>query len=415
MKILSVEKYYLITGGASRVFFETNALLERKGHQVIPFTGKYPQNFESNFAKYFVPRHTEFSDDDTIKMPLLQKIKMYFDAMYAMDVKRSIKRLVNEIKPDIAHLHTILYQISPSIISSLKKQGIPIVQTMHDFAPLCATYHCFSKGRICERCKGGKYYHILLQNCYRNNFRASFMAFSAQVIHRLFKLYPDKVDLFISPSKFLKNKMIEWGMPGEKIIHIPHFISHRKFPMSKYKSKNYFIFAGYLAKHKGIYTLLQAMRRIVNGRLKIYGRGPEKINIEKFIYNNNLKNVELCGFLNINELSKIIKDSIFCIFPSECYETFGMVILESYIVGKPVIVSDIGAYPELVIPGKTGLLFEHGNAENLSEKIKLLLENPDLCIEMGRNAREFVLENFNEELYYERLITAYQGLLEGQV
>jgi glycosyltransferase involved in cell wall biosynthesis len=412
MKILSVEKYYFVTGGASRVFFETNELLEKKGHQVIPFAGKYPQNFETNFSKYFVPRFTKFSGDNSRKVTLLQKIKAYFDAIYAFDVKRSVNKLLNDEKPDIAHLHTILYQISPSIIRVLKQHSIPVVQTLHDFIPVCATRYLYSNGEICERCKNSKYYNILLQNCYNKNFLTSFMSFSATIMHRLLKLYPDKVNLFIAPSKFLKNKMIEFGIPGKKIIHISHFIPASKFPSPNYNHKNYFLFAGYLVKQKGIYTLLEAMKKIKKGRLIIAGRGPERENIENFVKKNNLKNVEIIGFLNDKDLYQIIRNAMFVVFPSEGYETFGMGILESYMLGKPVIASDIGAYPEVVIPYETGLLFQHGNYGDLAEKIKVLIENEEMRKIMGKNARDFATENFNENIYYEKLINIYESLIK---
>jgi glycosyltransferase involved in cell wall biosynthesis len=410
MKILTAEKYHFVAGGASRVFLETNRLLEKYGHQVIPFTGGYSKNFASPYSRYFVPRFTMFSGEDEGPATIPQMAKAYADALYAFDVARSIDRLIAEQKPEVAHLHTILYQLSPSLITRLSRAGIPVVQTLHDFNLVCASRYLYTGGRICERCRGRRYHQALIQNCCNGNRLVSLMSFSAMTFHALFHLYPGRVDLFISPSRFLRTKMIAWGLSPKRIIHINHFLPSDGFSGTGGGSGDYFVFAGYLVRQKGIYTLLKAMTKIRGGRLLIAGRGPERAGVEAFIREHGLKNVELVGFLGRDAYADLLGKAKFVVFPSECYETFGMGILEAYLLGKPVVASDLGAYPELVRPNETGLLFEPGNAGDLAGKIEALLRDDGWTEAMGRAARFIAVRDYNEDLHYRELMGVYERL-----
>ena len=408
MKILTAEKYYFVAGGASRVFLETNKLLEKHGHQVIPFTGRYAKNSPTPYSRYFVPRFTMFSGEDEGRATAAQMAKAFADSLYAFDVAKSIDRIAAELKPDVAHLHTILYQLSPSLITRLSRAKIPVVQTLHDFNLVCASRYLYTGGRICERCKGRRFHQALIQNCCNGNRLVSLMSFSAMTFHALFHLYPGRVDLFISPSRFLRTKMIDWGLSPKRIVHIDHFLPASKFSKAPSGSEDYFVFAGYLVRQKGIYTLLKAMTRIRGGRLLLAGRGPERAGVEAFIRDHSLKNVELVGFLGEEAYADVLGKAKFVVFPSECYETFGMGILEAFLLGKPVIASNLGAYPELVRPNETGLLFEPGNADDLADKITRLLRDDGEAEAMGRAARAAAVRDYNEDLHYQKLMRVYE-------
>ena len=410
MKIVSVEKYYFTTGGASRVFFETNRLLEERGHQVIPFTGRYPQNLPSAYADYFVPRFTMFSGEETGRATPAQMLKAFADAVYAVDAARAVDRIVADHKPDLAHLHTILYQLSPSVIERFKRARIPVVQTLHDFSLGCASRYLYVDGAICERCRRHRYHHILLRNCCNKSLPVSLMSFTAKAVHALFHLYPGKVDLFIAPSAFVKTKMIEWGLPERKIVHIDHFLPAPPGPEPDGGHDDYILYAGYLVRQKGVYTLLKAMAKVRGVRLLIAGRGPERDGMAAFIRSHNLGNIEFAGFLSGPDLTRAIHRCRFLVFPSECYETFGMGVLEAFLAGKPVVASDLGALPELVAPGERGDLFEPGNPDDLAAKVEALFRDEDRTRVMGRAARAFAVNNYNQDSYYEKLMSVYRRL-----
>jgi glycosyltransferase involved in cell wall biosynthesis len=409
MKILAAEKYHFITGGASRVFFETSRLLEARGHSVVPFTGAYPENLPTPFAKYFVPRFTLLSGEGTGRASAAGMLKAFADALYARDVSKAVRRIVADHRPDVAHLHTILYQLSPSLIETLKRLGIPVVQTLHDFSLYCPSRYLFADGAICERCRGRRYQHVLLRNCCNGNRLLSLMSFSAKAVHALFKLYPGKVDLFIAPSRFVRDKMVDWGLPSRRIETIPHFLPPGPEPGPPGDHDGSILYAGYLVRQKGIFTLLRAMARLPRLRLRIAGRGPEGPAVAAAVESLGLTNVELTGFLDGEDLAGAIRRASLLVFPSESYEAFGMGILEAFLAGKPVVASNLGAYPELVEDGRRGgLLFEPGNAEDLASKIDHLSRDEAVRRDLARAGRDYALRAHGPDLHYRLLMNAYE-------
>jgi glycosyltransferase involved in cell wall biosynthesis len=416
MNILAAEKYHFVTGGASRVFFETNRLLESRGHSVAPFTGGYPENLPTPYAKYFVPRFTMFSGDGggrPDRAPAAGMLKAFVDAIYARDVAAAARRIVADFRPDVAHLHTILYQLSPSLIETLKALGVPVVQTLHDFSLVCGSRYLFTGGAVCERCRRRRYHHILLRNCCNGNRLLGLMCFSAKLAHSLFRLYPGKVDLFIAPSRFVRDKMIAWGLPARRIETIGHFLpasAAAADPADDHDGS--ILFAGYLIRQKGIFTLLAAMARVPRLRLRIAGRGPEGAAVEAAIRRLGLTNVEMLGFLRGEDLERAVRRAAFLVFPSESYETFGMGILEAHLAGKPVVASDLGAYPELVEDGKRGgLLFAPGNPADLAAKLETLARDDGLRRELGRSGREHALRAHGPDTHYDQLLSAYERVI----
>jgi len=229
-------------------------------------------------------------------------------------------------------------------------------------------------------------------------------------LHKFLRIYERNVDFFIAPSNFLRNKVIEFGIHGAKIFHIPTFVDSREYS-PEYNGDNYFIYFGRVSKEKGLFTLVQAMKDIRTSKLLIIGEGELKKDLGKYILQENIASVKFLGHIKGERLKTTIRNSLFAILPSEWYENCPYSVLEAFALGKPVIGSNIGGIPELIEDGVDGLLFEPGNAEDLSAKISYLLNRRHLVQQMGRNARKKVKEEYNPELYYERLMEIYQRLM----
>jgi glycosyltransferase involved in cell wall biosynthesis len=122
-------------------------------------------------------------------------------------------------------------------------------------------------------------------------------------------------------------------------------------------------------------------------------------------------NVKFMGHMSRDQLVGFYRNARFLVVPSICFETFGLVIVEAMSYGLPIIASRMGGLPEIVEDGETGLLFEAGNSEELAYKMKLLWENPTLCRQMGQSGRKKVIREYNEDTYYERLMTVYDRAL----
>lgn len=400
-----VNKYHHITGGGDTYYFQLSNLLRAKGHEVIEFCMKYPKNLSSEYSNYFADGLThENWKDETIG----KKVRAYFNGIYNLEAERKIKLLIEKTKPDIVHIHNIFYQISPSILGPLREASIPIVQTLHDYQIVCASNNLYCNGQICEACKGGKYYNILKKRCYNDNLMASFLAFSTKIIHTMFKMYHQKVDIFISPSRFLKDKLIANGIKESKILIIPHSIDLNDHEPN-YDSRDYVVFAGRFVKHKGIMTLIKAFESLPM-KLILLGSGELQSEIEDYIKIHALKNINLAGFLQKKEFQKVVKNAKFVIVPSEWYENSPMVVYESFAMGKPVVASNIGGIPEFVTKD-AGLLFDPGNVEDLREKVITLYNDNDLVRTLGRNAREKVEKFYNSETHYKEIIRIYRELV----
>jgi len=411
MKILQINKYYYLKGGVERYMFDVSSMLQNHGHQVIPFAMKHEKNVPTKYTKYFV-EYIEF--DRETKSSIFRKIKMGFKVIYSFEARNKLLRLIEKENPDIAHIHKFNNSLTPSILYALKKKEIPIVQTLHDYRTVCPNYNLydFNKLEICEDCKGHKYFNALRRRCHEigTSYSVSLNIAMESYLYHFLKTYENTIDLFIAPSKFLMKKMIEFGVDRNQIIHIPYFVHYNKY-IPNYSNSNYILYFGRLERHKGIKTLIAAMKHVNSLKLYIVGEGSYRNELEKYIEIDNIKNVRLVGYKKGKELNEFIKNSCFTIVPSEWYENYPLVVLESFALGKPVIGSNIGGIPELVYSKSTGMLFESGNVEDLAEKINYLLNNKNLVVEMGKNARKRIEEKYTKNEHYMRLMEVYSKVI----
>jgi len=405
VKVLLLNKYFYLKGGPERHISKINKILEAKGHQTIPFSMQDERNEPTPYAKYFVSK-VDFNSS----MSLRDKLRMIPRVIYFLEAKRKIEALIRKVKPDIAHLHNIAHQISPSVLHSLKKFDLPVIQTLHDYKLICPTYNMVARGRICERCKGHQYYQAVLRRCNKGSFSFSLLNCVEMYLHKFLRIYERNVDFFIAPSDFLRNKVIEFGINGGKIFHIPTFVDSREYS-PQYNGDNYFVYFGRVSQEKGLSTLVEAMKTVRASKLLIIGEGELKNSLEGYTSQKSISDIKFLGHLSSERLKSVVRSSRFVVLPSEWYENCPASILEAFALGKPVIGSNIGGIPELIEDGVDGLLFEPGNSEELSEKIAYLISRPQLREQMGKNARKKVEEKYNPEVYYQSLMGIYQKLL----
>lgn len=236
----------------------------------------------------------------------------------------------------------------------------------------------------------------------------SFLASFAMYVHKMLKVYEKNIDTFIVPSRFARDKMLEFGVDPKKLVFLPYMVDTESFSPN-YSHSNYFLYFGRLSKEKGLFTLLHAMKNFRNSLLYVVGSGELEDELTAFLEQNGMDNVKLMGYKTGEELRSLIREARFVVVPSEWYETFGLTIVESFACGKPVIGADIGGITELINP-ETGLLFQPGNSEDLTEKIEYFLSHPSLLKEMGLKARQFVHTNLSPTKHYEKIMSLYRKL-----
>ena len=412
MKIVIVNKFFYPKGGAENSMFMIAKNLIVNGNQIRFFSMKNSRNIKTDDEKYFVSE----IDFHSIKNPI-KKINAFFRVLYSFEAKKKIEVLIKDFKPHILQVHNIEHQITPSIFKVAKKYGGKIIKFLHDFKIVCPSYNMlWGDGSICSGlCKNKNFYWCTIKKCSHNNFFWSLTTTIEMYLHHNMLHSYDLVDVFISPSQFLKNKVLEMGFKG-KIVVLPNFVWLDEFEPNYDFEENTICYFGRLSKEKGLLTLIDAVRGL-DVKLKIIGEGPLKETLQNVVANFSLRdkeNIQFLGYKSGEELKNEIKKSMFVVLPSECYENNPRTVLESFALGKAVVGSRIGGIPELVKDNETGLTFEPNNSEDLRVKILTLINNPNKVIQMGKNARKFVEENHNPEKYYKELIKIYQIAINKQ-
>lgn len=377
-----VHNYYLQSGGEESVFDSERNLLFHRGHQVFVYTAHNAQLEKLNF------------------------LGMARNAFWNKNSYKDLRSFIREYRPRVVHFHNIFPLISPSAYYAVKAEGLPVVQTLHNYRLLCPNALFYRDGHVCEDCLGRFVpWPGVVHRCYRGNMAASGVVAGMLTVHRALGTWIRMVDVYIALTEFAREKFIEAGFPEEKIVVKPNFVYPD--PGTGDGKGNYVLFVGRLSSEKGIDTLLAAWRKLGgNMNLKIIGDGPLASKVIEAVH--RLKGVEWLGRKSREEVFNLMKKSSFLVFPSVLYEGFGMTIIEAYATGLPVIASNIGSASFLVDPGRTGLHFNPGDPEDLAAKIEWALQHPRELAEMRREARAEYEAKYTADINYERLINIYQ-------
>ena len=405
MNILTINKYYYNFGGAENYMFGLSKLLTERGHKVIPFSMRHPMNYKTDYSKYFV------DEIDYNNASSTDKIKSGLKSIYSAEARNNLSELLDEQTIDIAHIHNYNFQLTPSILFELKKKNIPIVNTLHDPQIICPHHRLFNyqEMAICEKCNGLKFRSAFLTKCIKNSYSKSFLGLLESYVYHRSKIY-EKIDLFISPSSFLKSKIIEFGMKNINIKMIPNFYNE-EIVSDNVEYKDEIVYIGRVSEEKGLATLIKAVRNLKSVKLKIIGDGPVKQQLEKEASTENLSNIEFLGHLSQDEIKSHLQKCLFLVIPSEWYENCPLTILEAMANSKAVLGSRLGGIVDLVEENKTGLLFNAGNEKDLEEKIKYMTAHREDVIKMGKCAGELAKKKYSPEKHIDFIEKEYQEII----
>jgi len=305
LTILHINKFHYLRGGSEVVYFETAKLLESHGHKSIFFSMRHPENVACDTSDYFI----SYIDFNKINS-LTGHIKTAGRVIYSLEAKRCLSRLLKDKHSvDIAHLHNIHHQISPSIPHELRKRKIPIVMTLHDYKMVCASYNMLVNERPCEVCARGQYQKAIKHKCLKDSYIKSTLSALEMYLHQTVLDIYNNVDIFISPSIFLKDKLWEMGFRKE-IVYLPNFIDIHKFDELKVEAdkdgggkESCFIYFGRLTHGKGLVTLLEAAKLLSHRnrnnkiQIKIIGDGILREELEKKVETEGISNVRFFGYM----------------------------------------------------------------------------------------------------------------------
>lgn len=401
--LLAINNYYYPRGGAEVLFLEHNRMFEKVGWQVVPFAMRHPKNLDTPWADYFADE-IEFGESYSLGAKLIRAPRV----IYSLQARQRLRDLLDTVQPQVAHIHNIYHHLSPSVLPLIKKRGIPIVMTLHDLKLACPAYTMMSHGEPCERCRGGKLYNVAVHRCIKSSLALSSLVMVEAYLHRALGLYEKNVDRFIVPSRFLLERLVEWGWARDRFVYIPNFVDIERFKPGGRPGRR-FVYCGRLDELKGIETLVRAAAA-ARQPLTLIGRGPLDERLRRLSAELGA-DVVFPGHLTKEALVAAIQDARAVVVPSECHENAPLALLEAYAAARPVIGSRIAGIPELVREDETGALFATGDVAALAETLARFAALDDSRLAaMGAAARAWVERDFNAAVYLDRQLDLYDAL-----
>lgn len=392
MRILILHNRYQITSGEESVVQAEQTLLKSRGHTV----------------KVLEVDNREIEG-------VFNKVKAAINVVYSLSSKGIVKNAILQFKPEIVHVHNFFPLLSPSVYFACNEAGIPVVQTLHNYRLLCASASLYRDGRVCEDCLGKPFgWSGVIHKCYRSSSIGSAAVAAMSSVHHWLGTWSERVEAYICLTEFAREKFIQGGLPANKLFVKPNFVyPHQvsKTTQASFNDELYALYVGRLYEEKGIITLLAAWKQLNEKiKLKIVGDGPLFQQVREEI--QHISGIELLGKQSSERVYQLMANSQFVVVPSEWYEPFGLVVIESFAVGTPVLASKIGALSEIVDRGQNGLQFRPGDVGDLVMKVQWALNHPNELIQMGQRAYEEFKVKYSDETNYSQLMSIYENAIK---
>lgn len=392
MKILLANKFYYRRGGDCIYMLNLEQLLKAHGHEVAVFAMDYPENLDTPWKKYF-PKN-------------MSKLMAFTRPFGSHEVKSTFKKLLDDFKPDVVHLNNVHTQLSPVMAELAHQRGIKVVWTLHDYKLLCPRYDCLKNGNtICETCFNGDKKACLDNKCMKGSKLASFIGYKEAVTWNRERLEAC-TDVFICPSQFMADKMVQGGFSKSNMRTLCNFIDVEKCKYAPTdgmdntdsivlpKKEDYYCFIGRLSHEKGAKTLIEAANQLPY-KLVIIGGGPLMDELKSVAHTN----IEFVGFKQWDDIKQLVGKARFSVIPSEWYENNPLSVIEAQCLGTPVLGANIGGIPEL-----TDYTFSSGNIADLKTKIEKMWNSELDYQQIASDAQH----RYDAETYYDKLINIYK-------
>jgi glycosyltransferase involved in cell wall biosynthesis len=385
--VLLVHNHYQQAGGEDEVFLGEARLLERNEHRVT--------------------RYVAHNDD----VGGVGRLALALGTVWNRASYAELRALIRARLPDLVHVHNTLPLISPSVYYAAAAEGVPVVQTVHNYRHLCANGLLLRDGVPCHDCVGRRVgLPGVVHACYRGSRAATTAVVAMTAAHRALGTWARRIAVYVALTDFARARLLEGGLPAERVVVKPNFVDPD--PGAGDGAGGYALFIGRLAPEKGVRTLLSAWRSLgTTPPLLVVGDGPLGPEVARAAAET--VGVTWLGRRAPADVLALVRGAVCVVCPSEWYETFGRVVVEAFAAGTPVVASDIGALAELVRPSETGLLFPPGDAQALAAAVRRLLADPAHLARMRLTARAEFERRFTAERNYEMLLAIYARALSG--
>lgn len=382
-RVLVVHNGYLQSGGEDGVVDAEVALLRARGHAVSEFRRRNDGLEAAN------------------------RLTVAAGSIWSTASHAEVRALIERHRPDVVHVHNTLARISPSVFWACASAGVPVVQTLHNFRLACPQAMFLRDGKVCEDCVGRLPWPALVHGCYQGSRARSAVMVAMLGTHRALGTWRTKVSRFVALTEFCRHKFIEAGLPAERLVVKPNFVDAPRFEEG---TRRDFLYVGRLAPEKGLTVLGRAWEsvRAASARLelRVAGSGPERETLA------GRDGIRLLGALPPGQVTTEMRQALALVLPSLWYENFPLTLVEAFAAGLPVIASRIGALAELVDDGRTGLLFEPGDAAALTARMQWALDHPEALRQMGVNARARYEALYAPDSNYRQTMAIYRSAID---
>jgi glycosyltransferase involved in cell wall biosynthesis len=385
MNILIAHNTYQQPGGEDQVFYAEAGLLEAYGHRVIRY---------------------QLHNDEVDRK---NKISLLADTIWNRRTARELRELIHDERVNVLHAHNTFPLISPSCYYAAEREGIPVVQTLHNYRLLCPSANFYRNEAVCTDCIGRVYaWPAVKHACYRGSRSATAVTATMLAAHRFMGTWTRTISAYIALTESARSMFMEGGLPSDRIFIKPNFVQND--PGLGSGQEDFFLFAGRLTPEKGIRTLLEAWQNLGSlYSLEIIGDGPLAGLVEDALRCHS--NIRWQKWLPRDQVIERMKAAKAVVVPSSWPEVFGMVVIEAFATGTPVIASTAGSLKSLVHHQRTGLQFTADHVDELAAQVRWVHDHPDGMYAMRHEARrEFELK-YTGERNYSDLMAIYAQVL----
>jgi glycosyltransferase involved in cell wall biosynthesis len=403
MKILQINKYLKIVGGAETYMFQLSKALQDLGHEVRFWGMEDKDNLVCDFPKL------EAANIDYSKQGLFQKLTSAVDTVYSKMNRKNIIKVLDVFQPDIVHIHNYNFQLTPSILPEIKKKGIKVIQTVHDSQMVCPYHRLynFQRDEVCTKCVTGSFVNCVKDKCFDGSlFKSTLGALESGFYHH-FKYYEKYIDTYISPSRFLASLLSH--RINQQIEIIPNFTEVVQINKESENSKKYYLYYGRISDEKGVLEIIDIFKE-TKLQLIVVGKGPIEKEVGKKVA--NVDNIKFIGAKYGKELFELVKNSKYVVQSSKWYENCPMTIIESFALGVPVIGSNHSGFKDLITDGETGYLLDFTDKLKSVKKLQEIDKKEVQIIE--NNVNQFYLNKLAKEIHIEKVLKVYTNLLSNQ-
>ncbi len=391
MRILIGHNHYKIPGGEDAVVAAEYCLLKDFGVDVLLY---------------------KRSNAQLDSKSIMTKFRNIRQLGWSPETYRDIRTMIKRFKPDVAHFHNIFYVMTPAAYSACHDEGVPVVQSQHNFRLVCSNGLLYRQNKICEDCLNKSLWQGVYHGCYGNSRVLTALIARMLIDHWEKRTWQDTVDMYITASQFGRQKLIAAGIDGQKITVKPNFVYPDPGRAVASQRKRYALYVGRLSTEKGVNVLLGAWRSLSDFPLRVIGNGPLAGSLADYVRRHSMTNVELRGYVDQAEYERNMREAGFLIVPSVCYENFPRIVAEAFAYGVPVLASRLGSLEEIIEDKGNGMLFEAGNPSDLAQKARWLIGHRDELEQMAKRARDTFEQKYSARRNYEELMAVYNRVTQ---